>query len=266
MKTTPNFIAYLLVSTALVSTALAGTATILTGCQSIAPQHSQVVESANPSNYNSLKTTPTIEIDWSQIDSGPKVLKNNRPRDIIYPRSTIDLAKAVNRPVADIYRHHTVYESPEVQQVLNQIKTQLGDSYVDVYGNAEGIPKYFVVTRQNVAAESYEYVIKTGEAKGFSIDFEILPIADRNKKALLDAYDSNEDRKLIEDTVRKHGGELQGIGYTPIGFTVVVTVYFSNGDISDEKLRQLENELKYMTKANVTVEQARFREPIPNSV
>ena len=193
-----------------------------------------------------------IRIDWSKIDSGPKVPKDNGPREVNYPRHTIELAKAVNRPVADIYRHQTVYDSPEVRQVLDKIRTQLGDSYVDIYGNGEGVPKYFIVTRQNVVAESYEYVVKTGEAKGFSIDFEILPIADRSKEAMLDVYDSEEDIKKIEKIIKKYGGEMQGLGFTPVGFKITIDSYFEK-PLTPAHHAQMESELKQLTGVNIEV-------------
>ena len=193
-----------------------------------------------------------IRIDWSKIDSESKVQKDNGPREVNYPRHTIELAKAVNRPVADIYRHQTVYDSQEVEQVLDKIKTQLGDSYVDIYGNGEGVPKYFIVTKQNVAAESYEYVIKTGEAKGFSIDFEILPIADRSKEAMLDVYDSEEDIEKIEKIIKKYGGEMQGLGFTPIGFKITVDSYFEK-PLTPAHHAQMESELKQLTGVNIEV-------------
>lgn len=193
-----------------------------------------------------------IRIDWSKIDSESKVQKDNGPREVNYPRHTIELAKAVNRPVADIYRHQTVYDSQEVEQVLDKIKTQLGDSYVDIYGNGEGVPKYFIVTKQNVAAESYEYVIKTGEAKGFSIDFEILPIADRSKEAMLDVYDSEEDIEKIEKIIKKYGGEMQGLGFSPIGFKITVDTYFEK-PLTPARHAQMESELKQLTGVNIEV-------------
>ncbi|WP_288776746.1 hypothetical protein [uncultured Psychrobacter sp.] len=193
-----------------------------------------------------------IRIDWSKIDSEPKVQKDNGPREVNYPQHTIELAKAVNRPVADIYRHQTVYDSQEVEQVLDKIKTQLGDSYVDIYGNGQGMPKYFIVTRQNVAAESYEYVVKTGEAKGFSIDFEILPIADRSKEAMLDVYDSEKDIKKIEKIIKKYGGEMQGLGFTPVGFKITIDSYFEK-PLTPAHHAQMESELKQLTGVNIEV-------------
>lgn len=221
---------------------------------------SMLLNACSTASYNQVALEPIdkvaeqskIRINWSKIDSGPKVLKDNGPREVNYPRHTIELAKAVNRPVADIYRHQTVYDSPEVRQVLDKIRTQLGDSYVDIYGNGEGIPKYFIVTRQNVVAESYEYVVKTGEAKGFSIDFEILPIADRSKEAMLDVYDSEEDIEKIEKIIKKYGGEMQGLGFTPIGFKITVDGYFEK-PLTPAHHAQMESELKQLTGVNIEV-------------
>ena len=221
---------------------------------------SMLLNACNITSHNQVTSKPIdkvaeqskIRIDWSKIDSEPKVQKDNGPREVNYPRHTIELAKAVNRPVADIYRHQTVYDSQEVEQVLDKIKTQLGDSYVDIYGNGEGVPKYFIVTKQNVAAESYEYVIKTGEAKGFSIDFEILPIADRSKEAMLDVYDSEEDIEKIEKIIKKYGGEMQGLGFTPIGFKITVDSYFEK-PLTPAHHAQMESELKQLTGVNIEV-------------
>lgn len=221
---------------------------------------SMLLNACNITSHNQVTSEPIdkvaeqskIRIDWSKIDSESKVPKDNGPREVNYPRHTIELAKAVNRPVADIYRHQTVYDSPEVEQVLDKIRTQLGDSYVDIYGNGEGVPKYFIVTRQNVIAESYEYVVKTGEAKGFSIDFEILPIADRSKEAMLDVYDSEEDIEKIEKIIKKYGGEMQGLGFTPIGFKITVDGYFEK-PLTPAHHTQMENELKQLTGVNIEV-------------
>lgn len=221
---------------------------------------SMLLNACNITSHNQVTSKPIdkvaeqskIRIDWSKIDSEPKVQKDNGPREVNYPRHTIELAKAVNRPVADIYRHQTVYDSQEVEQVLDKIKTQLGDSYVDIYGNGEGVPKYFIVTRQNVGAESYEYVVKAGEAKGFSIDFEILPIADRSKEAMLDVYDSEEDIEKIEKIIKKYGGEMQGLGFTPIGFKITVDSYFEK-PLTPAHHAQMENELKQLTGVNIEV-------------
>ena len=231
---------------------------------------SLLLNACGPNSYNQVASKPInaepissepidkvaeqskIRIDWSKIDSGPKVAKDNGPREVNYPQHTIELAKALNRPVAEIYRHQIVYDSPEVDQVLDEIKSQLGESYVDLYGNAHDTPKFFIVTRQNVVAESYEYVIKTGEAKGFSIDFEILPIADRSKEAMLEVYNNEKSINKINAIIKKYDGEMQGLGFTPDGFKIVIDCYFEK-PLSPTRHRQMETELKQVTGVNIEV-------------
>ena len=92
---------------------------------------------------------------------------------------------------------------------MDQVKAQLGDSYVDIYGNGDGVPKYFIVTRQNVVADNYEYVIKKGELRGFSIAIEILPIANRSRAQMLDVYNSQEDIEEIDKIIKKYAARCK---------------------------------------------------------
>lgn len=221
-----------------------------------------LLNGCNATSYEPVKSEPTgtvvgqkkIYIDWTKIDTKSDVSIDNTPRDVDYPDHIFRLADAVNRPVADIYRHEMVYGSTEVQQFVNQVKAQLGDSYVDIYGNADGMPKYFIVTRQNVVADSYEYVIKEGELRGFSLLIEILPIADRSRAAMLDVYDSAEDIEKIDKIIKKYGGEMQGIGFTPMGFKIVIDTYFQK-PLTTTHHTQIESELKQLTGVNVEVRQ-----------
>ena len=137
---------------------------------------------------------------------------------------------------------------------MDQVKAQLGHSYVDIYGNGDGIPKYFIVTRQNVVADNYEYVIKKGELRSFSIAIEILPIADRSRAQMLDVYNSQEDIEEIDKIIKKYGGEIQGLGFTPMGFKIVIDTYFQK-PLTTTRHTQIENELKQLTGVNVEVRQ-----------
>lgn len=221
-----------------------------------------LLNGCNATSYEPVKSEPTgtvveqqkIHIDWTKIDTKSDVSIDNTPRDVDYPDHIVNLANAVNRPVADIYRHEMVYGSAEVQHFVNQVKAQLGDSYVDIYGNSDGIPKYFIVTRQNVVADSYEYVIKKGELRGFSIAIEILPIADRSRVQMLDIYNSEEDIEKIDKIIKKYGGEMQGLGFTPIGFKIVIDTYFQK-PLTATRHTQIENELKMLTSVNIEVRQ-----------
>ena len=220
---------------------------------------SALLNGCNATSYEPIKSEPTdtlveqkkIHIDWLKIDTKSAVSIDNTPRDVDYPDHIVSLANAVNRPVADIYRHEMVYGSAEVQQFVDQVKAQLGDSYVDIYGNGDGVPKYFIVTRQNVAADSYEYIIKKGELRGFSIAIEVLPIANRSRAAMLDVYDSSEK---IDKIIKKYGGEMQGLGFTPIGFKIVIDTYFQK-PLTPTRHTQIENELKELTGVTIEVRQ-----------
>lgn len=221
-----------------------------------------LLNGCNATSYAPLKPEHTgtvveqkkIYIDWSKIDTKSNISIDNAPRDVDYPDYIVSLADAVNRPVADIYRHEMVYGSAEVQQFVDQVKAQLGDSYVDIYGNGDGVPKYFIVTRQNVVADNYEYVIKKGELRGFSIAIEILPIADRSRAQMLDVYNSQEDIEEIDKIIKKYGGEMQGLGFTPMGFKIVIDTYFQK-PLTTTRHTQIENELKQLTGVNVEVRQ-----------
>ena len=221
-----------------------------------------LLNGCNASSYEPVKSEPIgtvveqkkIHIDWSKIDTKSDISVDNTPRDVDYPDHIVSLANAVNRPVADIYRHEMVYGSAEVQQFVDQVKAQLGHSYVDIYGNGDGLPKYFIVTRQNVVADNYEYVIKKGELRGFSIAIEILPIADKSRAQMLDVYNSQEDIEKIDKIIKKYGGEMQGIGFTPMGFKIVIDTYFQKS-LTPIRHKQVENELKQLTGVNVEVRQ-----------
>lgn len=223
---------------------------------------SALLNGCNNTSYEPVKSKPIntvieqkkIHIDWSKIDTKSDVSIDNTPRDVDYPDHIVSLANAVNRPVTDIYHHEMVYGSAEVQQFVNQVKAQLGNSYVDIYGNGDGVPKYFIVTRQNVVADSYEYVIKKGELHGFSLLVEILPIADRSRAAMLDVYDSQEDIEKIDKIIKKYGGEMQGLGFTPIGFKIVIDTYFQK-PLALTRHTQIEKELKQSIGVNVEVRQ-----------
>ena len=219
-----------------------------------------LLNGCNATSYEQVKSEPIntvieqkkIHIDWSKIDTNSDVPIDNTPRDVDYPDHIVSLANAVNRPVADIYRHEMVYGSAEVQQFVDQVKVQLGDSYVDIYGNGEGVPKYFIVTRQNVDADSYEYIIKKGELRGFSLPIEILPIADRSRAAMLEVYDRPENIEKIDEIIKKYGGEMQGLGFTPVGFKIGIDVYFQK-PLTPMRHTQIENELKQLTGVNIEV-------------
>ena len=115
---------------------------------------SALLSGCNATPYELVKSEPIdtvveqekIHIDWSKIDTKSNISIDNTPRDVDYPDHIVSLANAVDRPVSDIYRHEMVYSSAEVQQFVNQVKAQLGDSYIDIYGNGDGVPKYFIVT------------------------------------------------------------------------------------------------------------------------
>lgn len=221
-----------------------------------------LLNGCNAASYAPLKSEHTgtvveqkkIYIDWSKIDTKSDISIDNTSRDVDYPDHIVSLANAVNRPVTDIYRHEMVYGSAEVQQFVDQVKAQLGDSYIDIYGNGDGVPKYFIVTRQNVVADNYEYVIKKGELRGFSIAIEILPIADRSRAQMLDVYNSQEDIEEIDKIIKKYGGEMQGLGFTPMGFKIVIDTYFQK-PLTTTRHTQIENELKQLTGVNVEVRQ-----------
>ena len=223
---------------------------------------SALLNGCNAASYEPVKSKPTdtvveqknIHIDWSKIDTNSDVAIDNSPRDVDYPDHIVSLANAVNRPVADIYRHEMVYGSAEVQQFVDRVKAQLGDSYIDIYGNGEGVPKYFIVTRQNVVADSYEYVIKKGELRGFSLLIEISPIADRSRDAMLDVYDRPEDIEKMDKIIKKYGGEIQGLGFTPMGFKIVIDTYFQK-PLAPMRHTQIENELKELTGVTIEVRQ-----------
>lgn len=223
---------------------------------------SALLNGCNNTSYEPVKSKPIntvieqkkIHIDWSKIDTESDVSIDNTPQDVDYPDHIVGLANAVNRPVTDIYRHEMVYGSAEVQQFVNQVKAQLGNSYVDIYSNGDGVPKYFIVTRQNVVADSHEYVIKKGELHGFSLLVEILPIADRSRAAMLDVYDSQEDIEKIDKIIKKYGGEMQGLGFTPIGFKIIIDTYFQK-PLAPTRHTQIEKELKQSIGVNVEVRQ-----------
>ena len=193
-----------------------------------------------------------IHVDWSKIDSDEDVAIDNSPRNVEYSPILQAMAEASNAPVADIYRFQTVYDSTEAKQVIDKIKEQLGDSYVDMYLNGLGTPKYHIVTLGNVVADEHEYVMTKGNARGFSLLIEILPIADRSRAAILDVYDSPEDIEKIDKIVKKYGGEMQGIGYSPEGFKISIDSHFAT-PLTPARHSQMENELRQLTGVNLKV-------------
>ncbi len=71
---------------------------------------------------------------------------------------------------------------------------------------------------------------------------------------MLDVYNSQEDIEEIDKIIKKYGGEMQIIGFTPIGFKIVIDTYFQK-PLTATRHTQIENELKQLTGVNVEVRQ-----------
>ncbi|WP_296405464.1 hypothetical protein, partial [Psychrobacter sp.] len=70
-----------------------------------------------------------------------------------------------------------------------------------------------------------------------------------------DVYDSEEDIEQIDTIIKKYGGEMQGLGYTPMGFKILADVYFEN-KLSELEHNQLEVELSQLTGVKFEVDQS----------
>ena len=56
----------------------------------------------------------------------------------------------------------------------------------------------------------------------------------------------------IEKIIKKYGGEMQGLGFTPIGFKITVVSYFEK-PLTPAHHAQMESELKQLTGVNIEV-------------
>ena len=71
---------------------------------------------------------------------------------------------------------------------------------------------------------------------------------------MLDVYNSQEDIEKIDKIIKKYGGEMQGLGFTPIGFKIVIDTYFQK-PLAPTRHTQIEKELKQSIGVNIEVRQ-----------
>ena len=202
---------------------------------------------ANASLTNASEVSNPFKIDWSKIDPKPSVPINNTPKPTRFYGDVLSLAQSSNITPAEAYRRLTISASLNEYGLLDKIKYQLKDRFVDLYWHHGPEYQLVIVTRQNVAAETHEYVFTKGQAKGFSVPIVILPIADRSKEDMVAVYDNNDNYKKVLEILKRYGGEPQGIGYTPEGFKIVADVYYPNEKLTEDNKRQLESDLKQAT-------------------
>lgn len=202
---------------------------------------------ANKSLTEDPKASKLFKMDWSKIDAKPSVPINNKPKPTRFYGDVLSLAKSSDITPAEAYRRLTISASLNEYGLLDKIKYQLKDRFVDLYWHHGAEYQLVIVTRQDVIAETHEYVFAKGQAKGFSLPIVILPIADRSKEDMLAVYGDNASGNKVHQMLKRYGGEPQGIGYTPEGFKIVADVYYPKEKLTADNKQQLEADLKQAT-------------------
>lgn len=193
-------------------------------------------------------------MDWSKIDARPSVAIRNTPKPIRFYGDIPEIAKTFNLTEAEVYRQQVLRFSVHSTGLLDKIKRQLKDRFVDLYWDNNEPFSLVIVTRQDVKAETHDYVFQKNKAKGFSLPIVILPIADRSAKQMRDIYKDNKVKAGIKQILSQYDARLTMFAYTPVGFQIDLTISYPSRKLTEADFAQMQAQLSELMGVKVHVE------------
>lgn len=219
----------------------------------VLPLPMPIIKPVNIISVDPIRTAPKFAINWAKIDVKPSVSINNTPKPTRFYGDIPEIARMDGITEAEVYRQQVLQYSINSSGLLDKIKKQLKDRLVDYYWQHTPQFSLVIITRQDVKAETHEYVFQKDKAKGFSLPIIILPIADRSQADMRAIYD-NENIKNFRQVIEPYGAKLQSIGYTPDGFKLNVSISYAPHKLTPADFQEMEARLQEMTGVKVEVD------------
>lgn len=230
---------------------------LLTACSTVNPPS---IFPANP-----------VAINWKNIDGEAKLPVEN------FRKSLIDDPK--NFAIPTISKQYGISEiqaqrililqsSLESEALFKAIKQQLGDNLASIYwdfgslgtqnshfSDQEAVQnfKIMVITKPTIKAETHYYTYQLGNAKGYGIPIQILPIATRSEAEIVSIYGNDKLMIKVTKLIATYGGELIGAGFSPIGYKTTFNIYFPKGKPNEATLEKLNQELSQLTDLDTNI-------------